>query len=298
MAGVLALAAAAGGALASVSGSGREVVEPSVSVREAAPVPTNDSKPLLPARARENAGGGGGGGGGRESGSGATTSATGSGEQGLARGVLVPLLLVVGLACGCAWVLRRAAKASGGLAGALGGAAAPSGILEVLGRYPLARGQTLILLRVDRRVLLLSQQAGLRGSGPGLSTLAELTDPGEVASILGKVHDAAGNSASSVFRSLLGAVQRGEAVPDDRVTDMEAGVAPWPNEIILEVPEVAPYALRTDEPAELGGPGTSVARVGTSVARGSRLNGEDAESALRARIARMQYGGASRAVNS
>lgn len=184
------------------------------------------------------------------------TAGEGAGDKGLTS-VVVPLALVIGLACLCAAVLRRAMAAQGGLSGP---ARAPAGILEVLGRYPLSRGQGLVLLRVDRRVLLLSQQAGLRGVGPGLATLAEFTDPEDVASILAKVQDAEGQSAAARFRALLQAAERGE---------VEAEV-PMVEEAVLRFP---------DDPrpmAEAGGMGAAAVR-----------RPADAVSALRERIARM-----------
>jgi len=173
--------------------------------------------------------------------------------------VALPLVLVIGLACLCAAVLRRAMAAQGGLSGP---ARAPAGILEVLGRYPLSRGQGLVLLRVDRRVLLLSQQAGLRGAGPGLATLAEFTDPEDVASILAKVQDAEGQSATARFRALLQAAERGEAEAD--VPSVEEAVLRFPDD-----PRPAPEAS------------------GPVVRRPA-----DAVSALRERIARMGGSGA------
>lgn len=119
-------------------------------------------------------------------------------------GVVIVLILL--LAAG----LRRAARAQGGLASAAGpGGRAPSGVLEVLGRYPLGMGRTLILLKMDRRVLLLSQTTGGRVRGGGsITTLCEVTDPEEVASLLVQTRDADGESISERFRSMLGRFDR------------------------------------------------------------------------------------------
>ena len=52
--------------------------------------------------------------------------------------------LVLGLIFGLAVVAKKVSGKGGGLMGAMGpGGKAPAGLLEVLGRYPLARGQTL-----------------------------------------------------------------------------------------------------------------------------------------------------------
>ncbi len=117
------------------------------------------------------------------------------------------LAAVLSLIFALRWVFVRAARARGGLVGKLGaGGRAPSGLLEVLGRYPVARGQTLVLLRVDRRVLLLSQ------SSSGFSTLAEMRDTDDVASILGKAMDEEGSSMTSRFQNLLKGLERDPAM--------------------------------------------------------------------------------------
>lgn len=123
----------------------------------------------------------------------------------LALGGVLALALVSGA------IARRLARGQGGLRASLGaGGRAPAGIMEILGRYPVGRGSTLVLLKLDRRVLLLSQSAGGRlGAGAGMSTLCEITDPEEVASILVKSRDADGDSMSERFRSMLARFDRG-----------------------------------------------------------------------------------------
>lgn len=108
--------------------------------------------------------------------------------------------LVVGLIVVAGTVLKRAAGASGAIHN---GSRSPSGILQVLGRYPIGSGQQLLLLKADSRVILLGQTpAGLRRSG-ALTTLAEFVDPEDVASILMKVRDAEGESVDARFRELV-----------------------------------------------------------------------------------------------
>lgn len=100
-----------------------------------------------------------------------------------ALGLVVALILLVFKG------IRHGARAKGGLAGAVGaGGRSPAGVLFVLGRYPIARGQTLVLLKLDRRVLLVAQTAGGRGAAK-LNTLTEITDPDEVASLTTKCAD-------------------------------------------------------------------------------------------------------------
>lgn len=114
----------------------------------------------------------------------------------LALGVVIAAIIVV------AFIVRKAAARGGGLANAAGaGGRAPSGVLEALGRYPLSRGTNLILLKLDRRVLLVAHTTGR--SSAGVSTLCELTDPEDVASILLKTRDDAGDSLAKQFQNVL-----------------------------------------------------------------------------------------------
>ena len=137
--------------------------------------------------------------------------------------VALPLAMVVGLVLVCAAVLKRVAGKRGGLVGAISGCGAPGGIVEVLGRYPISRAQALVLLRVDRRVLLLSHAAGGGRSGPGgFTTLSQFDDAEDVASILAKVNDAGtgggAKTANARFHAALklferqGQDERGEAL--------------------------------------------------------------------------------------
>lgn len=125
---------------------------------------------------------------------------------------LLSLGLVLALIALCGAAFKRFLAPRLGLATMLGAPGkSPAGLLEILGRYPVCSGSTLVLLKLDRRVMLLSQQragrVGLRGSSGGLTTLCEVTDPEEVASILAKTRDAAGDSASARFTALLGKFQ-------------------------------------------------------------------------------------------
>lgn len=123
---------------------------------------------------------------------------------------------VIALAVGAAAVLRRIARGKGGVLGALGpGGKAPSGLLEVLARYPVGRGSTLVLLKLDRRVLLVSQSPGRGAAAGGMSTLCEITDPEDVASVLLKTRDEDAASQARRFESIL----RGEDRTMARVMD-------------------------------------------------------------------------------
>lgn len=111
------------------------------------------------------------------------------------------LALVVGLILVLAWVYERSTRARRGLTGAAGGRS-PAGLIELLARYPLGPRQSLVLLKFDRRVLLLNQTAP-RGGPMVTTTLCELTDPEDVASVLVKVRDADGESINRAFRDAM-----------------------------------------------------------------------------------------------
>jgi flagellar biogenesis protein FliO len=98
--------------------------------------------------------------------------------------------VVIGLVILLKAFLRR-------LGGPLTRGASPPGVLETLGRYPFGRHNSLVLLRLDQRILLVSQTA------QGSSTLAEVTCAEEVASILRCVQDEGGESFSRRIEGLL-----------------------------------------------------------------------------------------------
>lgn len=104
------------------------------------------------------------------------------------------------LALGSIAVLKRITMGQHALAGSV---RAPSGLVQVLARYPLAPRQNLIVLKLDRRILLLSQSAGGRGESPGVRTLTEITDPEDVASILLKTRDDEGDTIAARFREAM-----------------------------------------------------------------------------------------------
>lgn len=132
----------------------------------------------------------------------------------------LPMAVVLGAIFGAAWLFRRVMGAGSSLASSLGaGGRAPSGVLEILGRYPVARGQMLVLLKLDRRILLLGHSAhGRAGStGGGFATLSEISDPEEVASILMRVEEGTGESFASRYEQLLKG--EGDATDRDGVVD-------------------------------------------------------------------------------
>lgn len=132
---------------------------------------------------------------------------------------------VIVLIFGTRWVIVRTSRSPLGAASVrsqLGaGGRAPSGLLFVLGRYPVSRGASLVLIQLDRRVLLLSQ------SGAGFQTLSEIGDPEEVASIIAKARDEEGESISAKFSSLLKTFDRrhAESERDDELRSVVRPIA-------------------------------------------------------------------------
>ncbi len=171
---------------------------------------------------------------------------------------VVGLIFIIGIA------VRKFAPGSG-LMGALGPRGkAPSGVLEVLGRYPTGRSGMLVILKFDRRILLVNQSTG-RG-GHAMTTLAEVTDPIEVASIITKTGGS--TSVSRQFERTLKAVQGdAEALP--------------PKEVVAA--KAAP--VRKPAPATVPAPPKSAPKTGDPFAE---LDGATAAQTLRARLASMQ----------
>ncbi|MFZ4574074.1 MAG: hypothetical protein ACOYN0_06730 [Phycisphaerales bacterium] len=133
-------------------------------------------------------------------------------ERGVVSGMVLPLVAVLGLVGVCAYAFRIAAAKGGGLLGALGaGGRAPSGVLAVLGRYPVGGGSTLVLLKMDKRVLLLCQSSGRGAGGAAMTTLCEVTDPEEVASLVMKTREQEG-TAGAFERTLRESDRRASAM--------------------------------------------------------------------------------------
>lgn len=116
----------------------------------------------------------------------------------------------------CAWGCRAFARRRGGLASAMGaGGRAPSGVLEALARYPISSGQSLVLLKLGRRVLLVNQSRSSRLGGASMTTLCEITDADEVAALVAKTREDAGESLAARF---AGTLSKAEASARDAVT--------------------------------------------------------------------------------
>lgn len=104
---------------------------------------------------------------------------------------VIALIGVVALIAGLAAVVRR-------IGGPLTGGGRPSGVIEILARYPIGRGQQLMILKMDRRVLLLHH------AGTSMTPVSEVTDPDEVASLLARIEAGSRRSAGPSFADMLG----------------------------------------------------------------------------------------------
>ncbi len=139
---------------------------------------------------------------------------------------ILALLGVVLLILGLGQLYKKLARSQGGLVGQLGaGGTAPSGIIEVIGRYPISKGMTLVVLKFDRKILLLSHaqtRKGKWGSGASMQTLCELNDAEDVASILLKARSASGDSIAQSFEQTL---READSLTDEYLHEMDLGVS-------------------------------------------------------------------------
>jgi hypothetical protein len=123
------------------------------------------------------------------------------------------LAVVVGLIVALGIAARWTARRQGGLSGQFGaGGRAPSGVAEVLARYPVARGQTLVLLHVGRRVIVAFHTVSRRG-GAAMTPISEVTDPEEVADLLLRTREADAESADASFREAVASAEAAYTEP-------------------------------------------------------------------------------------
>jgi flagellar biogenesis protein FliO len=104
------------------------------------------------------------------------------------------LAIVLGLIFALRWLMGRTLQ-PGRMVGA-------TGAVQVLSRSPLSPRQHLLLLRVGRRLIVAADCNGQ------LSSLSEITDPDEVAALVGQVRDEKLTSASKCFGNMLGRWKR------------------------------------------------------------------------------------------
>jgi flagellar biogenesis protein FliO len=100
------------------------------------------------------------------------------------------LAVVIGLML----IVRAAARRLGG---PLAGGRRPSGVLEVLARYPVGRGQQVLLIKVVRRVIVIHQ------ANATMTPLSELNDPEEVALLMARIEAGGGGRDGAAFDETL-----------------------------------------------------------------------------------------------
>ena len=101
---------------------------------------------------------------------------------------ILPTALALGATLLVIVLARSAIKRFGGK---LPGARRPQGVVEVLARYPIARGQQVVLLKVGRRVIVTHQGA------QGMQALSEFSSESDVADLIARCE--AGERAKSPF---------------------------------------------------------------------------------------------------
>ncbi|HVT82138.1 MAG TPA: hypothetical protein VHM90_15960 [Phycisphaerae bacterium] len=117
-----------------------------------------------------------------------TTTGTGFGGGGIAQ-VATALAVVVGL------ILIGKAMAKKFIPGAKGGPA--KGVIEILARHPLAKNQSIVLVRIGSQIVALNQ-----GRESSQSVLV-INEPTEVAKIIGQIEGRNPDSISAGFNKLL-----------------------------------------------------------------------------------------------
>ena len=104
--------------------------------------------------------------------------------------VVGALAVVIGLILVARMVLTR-------VAGPLAGGSRPSGVLEILARYPMGKQQSVVLMRLGRRVLVVHH------AGQAMTTLTDVSDPDEVADLLSRMESGSRLKDAARFRKSL-----------------------------------------------------------------------------------------------
>ena len=125
--------------------------------------------------------------------------ASGSEPSSAFMGQVVPTALALGAVIGVIFIARALVKRFGNR---LGGGKRPSGVVEVLARYPFARGHHIVLIKVGRRIIVTHQSA------QGITTLSEFTSHAEVADLMARCEAGARGTEQFTFDSLLRSSER------------------------------------------------------------------------------------------
>jgi flagellar biogenesis protein FliO len=162
------------------------------------------------------------------------------------------LVVVVGLMLILVMAFRWVSARKGGLIASLGPSGrAPSGVLEILARYPIACTQRLVLLRVGQRVILCCQTTGAKAASGAMTTLTELSDPEEVASILRVIRDQDGRSNRTAFKNALkDAGNRPEQSNEETKSvlsyeSVQGDTVQWQDERV-NIPAQSPFSAKVD----------------------------------------------------
>jgi len=128
---------------------------------------------------------------------------------------LSPWRIAAGLGLLAALIVaaRVAFNRSGQLAGS---ARRPSGMIEVLGRFPIARGQHLMLLKIARRVILVHEGGGT------MQTLSTIDDHDQVAMLISRTEAARSGPRGDRFTAMLDRVAGGGGEDRERATERPA----------------------------------------------------------------------------
>lgn len=102
----------------------------------------------------------------------------------------------------------------------------PSGVIEVLARYPIGRGQQLLVLKFARRILLVHQ------AGATSRTLTEMSDPDEVAATLSRLEAGASVKSAGKFKAALQSFETEHEAAQARRSRSGAALAATETEII------------------------------------------------------------------
>ena len=128
-------------------------------------------------------------------------------------------LIRVGAALGAVLAIAVVAARFGRRFGSVARAGRPAGVLEIMARYPVGRGQHLLVLRFDRRLLLVHQAGGR------MERITEVSGADEVASLLCRLEAGASGGEADRFRRALADFEQGrgpEALRPDGLFPSEA----------------------------------------------------------------------------
>lgn len=148
---------------------------------------------------------------------------------------ILPTALALGATLLVIVLARSAIKRFGGK---LPGARRPQGVVEVLARYPIARGQQVVLLKVGRRVIVTHQGA------QGMQALSEFSSESDVADLVARCE--AGERAKSPF-SFDALLRQSDKSFDGKPTASAAAKAAPARGRALDPREALPALMRDAE---------------------------------------------------